>query len=229
MKNKILLTTVAATALSLATPVFAQTTTTTPTTTPTTTTTPAPTYTPAPAPTPAPDDSDNDSGGFFLEPMVTWETGEGDQGARSETDGFGAGMRLGGHVGEILFLGVDGRYSFPSLQAPGGLDVDAEQWNVGALVGVQMPWFVGLRLWGNYIFSGELDPDSSAGFDTKFTDANGYRVGAGIRVAIASLNIEYQDLDYDETEVSGVFGGGTLGSQQDQQSWIFSVSFPFTM
>lgn len=210
--KKILLTILAMAALT-ATPVIAQET------------------TPPPAPAPAPESSDG-PGGFFFEPMVTWESGSGDiSNAEAETDGFGAGLRLGGHVGEWLFLAADGRYSFPSYDLAGFGDVDAEAWNVGATLGVQMPWLVGLRAWGTWVFAGELDPDSEGLVDPSFEGGTGFRVGAGFKLAFASLNIEYQDLTYDEvTANSGVFAGSTIGGiEQDQQTWVWSVSFPFSM
>lgn len=222
--KKMLLTLTATAALSVA-PVFAQTTTTAPQPT-----TPPPTY--APAPAPAPEHEEERSGGFFFEPMVTWESGSGDiSNAEAETDGFGAGLRLGGHVNEWMFIAADGRYSFPSYDLAGFGDVDAEAWNVGATLGFQMPWFVGLRAWGSWVFAGELDPDSQGLVDASFEGGTGWRVGAGFKLAFASLNVEYQDLTYDEVSSnSGIFAGSTIGGiEQDQQTWVWSVSFPFSM
>lgn len=215
--KKIMLTTIAVTALSLATPVIVQ----------------------AQDPNAeASSDSKEGGMGFFFEPMVSWESGSGDvnypgpvNNVEADTDGFGAGLRLGAHMGEWLFLAADGRYSFPSYSIGGFGDVDAEAWNVGATIGAQMPWILGLRAWGTYVFSGELDPDAQGALDANYEGGEGYRLGVGFKVAIASFNIEFQDLTYDEVNVnSGIFAGSNIGGvEQDQQTWIWSVSFPFSM
>jgi len=177
-------------------------------------------------------------GGFFVEPMVTYEMGDGDvnypgpvNGVNADVDGFGAGLRLGGHLGDWLFLAADGRFSFPSYDIAGLGDVDAEAWNVGATLGAQMPWLVGLRAWGTWVFAGELDPDAQGLVDANFKGGTGWRAGVGLKLAFASLNVEYQDLTYDEAEInSGIFAGQSLaGVEQDQQSWVWSISFPLSM
>ncbi len=55
---------------------------------------------------------------------------------------------------------------------------------------------VGLRLWGGYIFDGQIDPKASGAYDVKFTGANGYKLGAGFKILVVSLNAEYMDLSY---------------------------------
>lgn len=177
-------------------------------------------------------------GGFFVEPMVTYEMGDGDvnypgpiNGVNADVDGIGAGLRLGGHVGDWLFLAADGRFSFPSYDIGSLGDVDAEAWSVGATLGAQMPWLVGLRAWGTWVFAGELDPDAQGLVDANFKGGTGWRAGVGLKLAFASLNVEYQDLTYDEAEInSGIFAGQSLaGVEQDQQSWVWSISFPLSM
>ena len=175
--------------------------------------------------------------GPFVEPSVTYE--RGDTGVNypspfsnrnGELEGFGVGARAGAHVGEIFFVGIDGRYSMPTYKDPAAnYDETAKAINWGPVVGVQMPEY-GLRVWGTYIAGGELDPDSGSSFDVKFKGAEGYRVGAGVRVKITSLNLEYQKIDYDEAvlESSGAFAAGTSlrGTELKNDSWVLSVSFP---
>jgi hypothetical protein len=64
----------------------------------------------------------------------------------------------------------------------------------------------------------------------KFSEAHGYRLGAGIKLAIISLNLEYQNLTYDKTDINevGAFNPGFSRSniQLDNSSWILSASFP---
>ena len=61
--------------------------------------------------------------GLFVEPMLTYETGSGNisfpapiNNSDSKVKGFGVGARLGAQVFDIVFAGVDGRYSIPKLK-----------------------------------------------------------------------------------------------------------------
>lgn len=176
--------------------------------------------------------------GLFVEPAITYETSDFDvnypfASSSGETNGFGLGARLGFHVNDVLFVGVDGRYSKLDFEDSNSLfnyDTDAEHFNLGPVVGVQMPG-IGLRVWGTYIATATLDPKESSGLDLKFSEGTGYRIGAGFRVFAVSLNLEYQKLDYDKTglQQAGPFTGTTDGVQLDNESWIASVSFPISI
>lgn len=180
-------------------------------------------------------------GGLFIEPVLTYETGEGEVNmpaplgkADTETDGFGVGARLGFHVLESVFIGADGRYSMPNFKDDAlDLDTDATAWNLGPVVGVQMPTTLGIRLWGTYIMTGELDPDKHRNINVRFSEAQGYRLGGGIKVGYVSLNVEYEKLTYDDFNVDevGSFSPGSSFSnvELDNSSWIFSVSFPISL
>ena len=182
------------------------------------------------------------SGGLFVEPMLTYERGEGEvdypspvDSSSTDVDGFGVGARLGFHIHEAVFIGADGRYSMPTFKDSSiNQDTDAKAYNYGPVIGFQTPGDLGIRVWANYVMGGELDPDKDQNVDVKFKDAKGYRVGAGIKLGIASLNLEYQDLTYDETEVKEV-GNTTFNNaatnnvKLDNQSWVVSVSFPIAL
>lgn len=179
-----------------------------------------------------------ETAGFFVEPMVTYERGEGDinfpapfANSESKVRGFGVGARAGTQVYEIVFAGLDARYSLPNFQESRlNQDVSATSWNISPVIGIQMPTPVGLRLWGNWIVAGELDPDSDRGVDEKFIGGNGYRIGAGFRLGLVSLNAEYQFIDYDETEIAevGIFSPGYSSKNiaLENKSLILSVSMP---
>lgn len=179
--------------------------------------------------------------GLFVEPILSYERGRGDvnfpapiNSQDTELDGFGIGARLGFHVMESLFVGADGRYSMPKFKSNGlNQDADTKAWNVGPVVGVQMPTIVGLRVWAGYVLAAEVDPEGSNNVDQKFKSGSGYRVGAGIKFGITSINIEYQSVKYDETllEDVGVFTPNTSRSdvQLDNSSTILSVSFPIAI
>ena len=112
-------------------------------------------------------------------------------------------------------------------------DIKSKSWNVGPMVGLQMPTPLGLRFWGSWILAGVLDPDKDQGVDEKFKSGNGFRLGGGLRVALVSLNIEYQHIKYDETQIqeAGVFtpGYSTSDIALKNNSLIVSVSIPINL
>ena len=181
-----------------------------------------------------------DGAGIYLEPSLTYELGNSTthypsplSDASGTLEGFGVGARAGMHVSEAFLLGLDARYSMPQFKDSSvSYDARAVAWNFGPVIGMQMP-IVGLRLWASYIAGGGLDPEKSGSVDVKFTEATGYRVGAGMRLAAVSLNLEFQQLKYNKgaLESLGPFSPGTnLDSvNPDVKSWIASVSFPLEL
>ncbi len=190
------------------------------------------TYSESPAP-------QRSGGGFFLEPAIFGASQDVDLKANlAGTDntgtsrGFGLDLKLGAHVGEIFFLGADGRYERSRYADSSYEDVDANTYNWGPVAGFQAPVF-GLRVWGTYVVDGIADPDAGArGLDLKFKDPYGWRVGAGIRLAAVSLNVEYEDLTYRTTEIQSV-GDISVGQNTDidmaQRGYGLSVSFPIEL
>lgn len=182
-----------------------------------------------------------DLAGIFVEPMITLERGRGDvnfpapfRSAETELDGLGVGARVGMHVYESIFVAADARYSMPNFKDDRlNQDIDATAWNVGPVIGIQMPTIVGLRLWAGWVIAGEVDPDRSQGVDEIFKSGQGYRIGAGLKVALVSLNLEYQKINYSETKLEevGVFTPNTTRSdvELDNDSVILSVSFPYAI
>jgi Outer membrane protein beta-barrel domain len=178
-------------------------------------------------------------GGLFVEPMLTYESGDATVNfpspfgsSDSTVKGLGVGARMGVHVIETVFVAGDLRYSFPTYKnSSTSISTDATAYNYGLVVGVQMPTPVALRVWAGYILGGAMDPDSNRGIDVKFVNGDGFRFGAGFQVAMVSLNLEYQHMNYGETEIEngGLFTGPTNNIQQDNDSLIFGVSFPVTL
>jgi hypothetical protein len=178
----------------------------------------------------------NDDGGLFVEPAVTYEMGSGDinfptplGSTDGDVFGFGLGARLGFHLNEAFFLGLDARYSMPKSEF-GDWKENAKAYNWGPVIGMQMPDY-GLRIWGSYIAGAELDPDGSS-FDAKFKDGMGFRVGAGLRFQVVSVNIEYQEIKYDTAQIqaAGPFGPADFGSVElENKTWLASVSFPIQL
>jgi hypothetical protein len=178
--------------------------------------------------------------GLFVEPAITYEVGASTtnypsplSNSSGSTDGFGLGARLGFHMDEAFFFGMDARYGMPYFKDSSvNYSAKAVEWNLGPVVGLQMPNF-GMRLWATYILGGEMNPDSSQKFDVKFLNPTGYRVGAGFRVAQLSLNVEYKQLRYGRARLEQI-GPFASTSEFDSvnlnsNSWLASLSFPLAL
>jgi hypothetical protein len=175
---------------------------------------------------------------IFVEPSLTQESGtlvitnpttfSGDQ--DEKVSGLGVGLRAGLHFYEVLFAAADVRYSRPRYESEAmNGSADATAHNLGVTLGGQVPLF-GLRVWGTSILDGQLNPETINAADVKYTGFKGYRVGAGIKILLVSLNLEYQEAKYNtgELESFGPFtSGATAGLDGMQKSYIVSVSFPF--
>lgn len=174
-------------------------------------------------------------GGLFLEPSITYTSGEMKTSypvfndSTEKTKGFGLGLRLGFHVYESVFIGGDVRYSMLDFDSSAlNSNADANAYNYGVTVGVQTP-LAGLRVWGTYILGGEIDPKEINNVDIKFKDLKGYRVGAGFYVAMVSINLEYQDAKYNKLESTQGITGTTDSITGEDKAWIASVSFPVSL
>lgn len=182
-----------------------------------------------------------DRGGVFLEPILSYEQTDFNVdypsplgGTDGEITGIGIGGRLGFHVYESLFVALDARYlSHEFNDGDNDFNSDADGYNYGPVIGIQLPTTISARLWAGYVMGGELDPDSSNSFDVKYEDASGYRIGVGFMVASFSLNLEYQNITYDTStlESAGPFTGGTSFSsvEMENSGYVASVSFPFAL
>lgn len=177
--------------------------------------------------------------GLFVEPMLLGSVSDteiktsqlpiitDDTSGRLETAGLG--MRLGGHIGEVVFLAADARYNRSRFTDSFYNSADSAGYNYGATLGVQTP-FAGVRVWGTQVLGGEMDPAAgNSGLDVKFQGARGYRVGAGLHFAALALSLEYEDLTYGNTNIQSL---GSLTANQDvdvdftQRGTILSLSFP---
>lgn len=177
--------------------------------------------------------------GLYVEPMLTYEGSSKTeldwpspfQNSEGSVEGLGLGARVGMHAGDVILLAADLRYSKPQFKdSTNNMDVGADQFNYGVMAGVQTPVF-GIRLWGTYVLGSELNPEEDNGVDAKFTEGKGFRVGAGVHLAMVSVNLEYQDLKYDKTTIEngGVFSGSELDYDLTNRSYILSVGFPFEL
>lgn len=177
-------------------------------------------------------------GGLFIEPAVTYQSSEMKvtypspfSDSTEKMHGFGLGLRLGFHVYDSLFIAADGRYARPTYESSAlNGSATADMSNLGVTLGVQTP-LAGIRVWGTYLLTGSLNPETINGVDVKFNNPKGYRVGAGIYIAAVSLNLEYQDSKYDSVTVekAGPITGTFDSVKGNDKSYILSVSFPVAL
>ncbi len=132
----------------------------------------------------------------------------------------------------MIFLGIDGRYSKLQFNDSAYGDAEGSTYNYGPTLGLQTPLW-GIRVWGSYIMGGEYDPASgSNNVDMKFTDARGSRVGGGIRFAALSINLEYENMTYNRSNIESI-GSLDIDSSTDvdldSAGYLLSVSFPLSL
>jgi len=188
------------------------------------------------------DQNDRQRIGLAIEPMIIYAQEEGEiktsglpvisDDTSATSTGVGFGLKLGGHVGSIVTAGVDGRYLRTRFQDSAYGAADSSKYTVGPTVGVQMP-VAGLRLWGTYVPFGQYDPQAgNRGFDVRFQEPQGYRVGAGFHIGPVSLNLEYENIKFNQTKLQSL-GDVRFSSNSDinydSQSWNGSVSFPLEL
>jgi hypothetical protein len=178
-------------------------------------------------------------GGLFIEPMLmatqedqTIKTSQlpiVTSDSEGKANGYGLGLRFGGHVSEVFMLGADARYARVKMEDSFYNDADANIYNIAPTVGIQTPLF-GIRVLGSYVLAGENDPEAgTSGLNLKFKEATGWRVGAGLHVAAVGISLEYQDLSYNTTEVES-FGSLVAASNtnvdMESKGYALSLSFP---
>jgi hypothetical protein len=184
--------------------------------------------------------ADVSPGGIFLEPSLTYEVSNSSinyptplSNSSGTINGLGVGGRLGVHISDIFFAGVDARFAMPQFKdSSTNYDSKSTLNNWGPMVGLQTP-YAGVRVWGTYLLGGELNPDASGNLDVKFTNATGYRLGAGLRISMVSVNLEYQDLKYGKTSLEQIGPFSTTTNfdsvNLNNKSWVASVSFPVAL
>jgi len=100
------------------------------------------------------------------------------------------------------------------------------------MIGVQTPFF-GIRVYGGYVVLGETNPEAgNQGFDVKFTEPQGARVGVDFHIGLVALNVEYQDLTYNKTKIESyglVNASGESDVDFDTRGYTASLSFPMEL
>lgn len=177
--------------------------------------------------------------GMFVEPLVFYSAEDSsvrtsqlpiiNDDTSGNSNGYGLGLRFGGHVAEIVLVGLDARYANMKNDDSFYNDVDVTVYNLAPVIIVQTPFF-GVRLLAGYVALGESNPSrGDQGIDLKFKEGTGPRLGAGVYMGPVSINLEYQDLTYNKTEVES-FGSvafnDTTNVDTTVKGYTLSLSFP---
>ncbi|MGZ3774528.1 MAG: outer membrane beta-barrel protein [Pseudobdellovibrionaceae bacterium] len=173
--------------------------------------------------------------GLFLEPAITYETGNNDitwpaplSTSTGTIKGLGVDLKLGVDFDSVVFIALDGSYSKVKFEnSATNYSADAISTLYGLVVGGQFP-IVGLRGWAGYIFNGTLDPDQSGSYDVKFEDPKGLKLGLGFKICFVSLNVEYFDIKYSKSRIEKPIAAD-FSSDLHNKSVIVGVSFPLAM
>lgn len=173
-------------------------------------------------------------GGYYIEPAILGSrqenriTGVGN--GTTDSTSFGADLKLGGHINESFFLAVDGRYERATLEDVAFQDTNADVYNWGPSLGFQAPKY-GLRAWGTYVVDGVYNPEAGAnGVNLEFKNPYGWRGGLGVRFAAVSVNVEYQDLTYRNTDIESLGTATAPGAIDfDERGYSLSLSFPMDL
>lgn len=176
--------------------------------------------------------------GVFIEPGVFYETGDNTiawpaplSSSTGTSSGLGADLKAGWNFEGLVYLGVDASFSKPTFKNS-AVDYNATASSnlFGGLVGVDLP--LGFRVWGEYVFDGALDPEASNGYDVSFKKANGYKIGVGWKIILVSVNLEYMDLQYNDSklqEALGVNVNTDMSEKLKDKLYMLSVSLPVSL
>jgi len=176
--------------------------------------------------------------GFLIEPGVTYEIGNNEIAwpaplttSTGDSSGLGLNLKLGWAFEHLLYIAVDGDFSKPKFKNSAvSYDATANSYLYSALLGVDLP--LGFRVWGGYVFDGSLDPEASNGYDVSFKKANGLKLGAGWKIILVSLNLEYMDLQYNDSKLeqaAGVTVNTDFSQNLKNKLVVLSVSLPIQL
>jgi hypothetical protein len=175
--------------------------------------------------------------GLFIEPYFAYEksTAEVDLGPLQpdgDLEGWGAGIRLGAHVNDVFFAGIDGIYSDLALKddSDDNNDLDTRSWLLGPVVGMQTP-YAGVRVWIAYYLLGKIDMDrTDDSYNIGYKDPKIWKLGAGVRAGPVSLNAEYLTGKYTTFEVDNLGPlTGDYDNEAKREGFLVSVSFPYSL
>lgn len=168
--------------------------------------------------------ADKANAAFLLEPYVGSQiasTYDIDGGADGDLSGTVIGAKIG-YTQMGFNFGLNGQRASWNLDPEVGSDSDYTFTRLGAFVGYDT--MIGIRLWGEYIFSfeGVNDDDS----DSKLTEGSGTSFGVGYKVIpFLSLNFEISNLATAKAETSVL----EYVSDRAYTSYVLSVSLPFSI
>lgn len=167
--------------------------------------------------------ADKANAAFLLEPYAgtqlasTYETNT----SEGDLSGTAVGLKFGFTKMGFSF-GLNGQRNTWNLEPETGSDSDYTYTRMGAFIGYDSP--LGVRVWGEYVFSfGGVNDDDT---DIEQTGGSGTAFGFGYKVLpFLSLNLELATL----ATTTSVNGDTETDFDVDYQSYLFSVSLPFSI
>lgn len=165
--------------------------------------------------------------GAFVEPWVGYAISGGDD--TTDVTGPAVGLRLGYELPLGLQFGLEYFQATQDLEIDGNsTGFDFEQNGFGVMVGLNPP-ILPLKATLTYFVGSEIDIDPNITIGSTSLDAYtggvGYKAGVGFTfLPFISLNVEYQNIAYDEAELSG--STVTLSEDAEYESILFTVSLP---
>ncbi len=173
--------------------------------------------------------SANSQAALLLEPYLGYSFGSAD---RLNYEYDYSTPQIGGRVGYQmlgLMLGVDysmglGSFDMDAKNTTTGVTTTSKykKSQLGLFVGYNLP--VLLRVWGTYYVNASLEDDIAP--ITEYS-GSGFALGAGFTgLPFVSLNLEYRNFSYDESETSGTTTA--LNPELEVSEILLSVSLPLT-
>lgn len=154
---------------------------------------------------------------FLIEPYLGMHFNADAERGGFEDDfsGVGMGARFGW---QNLGLQLGANYKMATLDFDDSDDADYSHF--GLFAGYEFP--VLIRVWAEYILSSTLDFDSST--KSEFEDASGTTLGFGYTgLPFVAINFEISSLEY------GELNGSSISEKLELNSYMLSVSLPFTL
>lgn len=156
--------------------------------------------------------------GILLEPYLGYEMGT-TKNSDGKLTGTDIGLRVAYKSPVMVWAGVDAVMGTLKSKPDVGAEDDVKRTTVYGVVGVNFPILV--RAWVGYGLSNELKFDTA----NVTSKASAYKVGLGFTgLPFVSLNFEY--LNEKVTDIGGI---STTSPEPTNDSYVLSVSLPWTL
>lgn len=150
---------------------------------------------------------------FFVEPFLTYETGENTDDSTEEFTTMGFGARLGSSTLGFIYGLEYGTYS--GDYDNGGTDLDFDGSDLGVTIGYDFP--IMLRAYLTYFLMSKAD----VGTSIELEGSGGMRIGVGFTMLpFVNINIERITRTFDEQN------GASISDEAEFEGYALGVSIP---